>query len=121
MSTNVRVRLGVPRTRPGGQRLVALYVASSDPFLAIDARLTYDQAAVLANVRPVGVARNAMVDYLPDSNGGISLALASATPLQADGGPVAVLVFDAPHRRTGTALVRLRSAAVDESAARLGN
>ena len=121
VSSNVRVRLGVPRARPGGQRLVPLYVATSNPFLALDARLTYDQAAVLSNVHAVGAARGAMVEFLPDGHGGVSLALASATPLVAGSGPIAVLVFDAPHRRTGTTLVRLRSAAIDESAAKLGN
>jgi hypothetical protein len=115
LAQGVRVRVGAARARKGGQWVVPVYVASSTPFHALDAQLSYDLSARPASVRAVGTARGAMADYGMDGHGTLTVGLASAAPLTTDGGPVALLVFDAPNQKAGAALVHLLHAAVDEA------
>lgn len=62
-----------------------------------------------------------MLRYGVDGRGIFTLALVSAEPLTADGGPVVMLVFDAPSRAVGARLARLLQAAVDEVPVAIGN
>ncbi len=121
LAHDVRVRLGAARPRRGGEWVVPLYVASAAPFRALDARIAYDPAARPASLRAVGAAHDGIARYGTDGRGTLTLAVASAAPLTADGGPVAVLVFDGPSRRAAGPLPRLLHAAIDEVPVDIGN
>ena len=114
LSRDMRVRLGTARQRDDGQWAVPLYVASSAPYQAIDAQISYDPAVHPTDLRAVGGAHDAMVSYQADGNGGLKIALASAVPLAGDGSLVAVLTFDGPPNAATAPLARLLNVAIDE-------
>jgi hypothetical protein len=111
---DVRARLGVARARAAGQWVVPLYVVGAARFSAIDAQLAYDPAARPTSVRAVGAAHGAVVRYATDERAALTLALASAAPIESASGLVALVVFDAPDRNDDEPLAHLLSAAVDE-------
>ena len=121
LAHDVRVRLGAARARGSGQWTVPLYVASSGPFRALDARVAYDPTARPTGLRAVGAAYDRIARYGTDGQGTLTLALASAEPLTADGGPVALLVFEGPSRRAGAPSIHLLHAAIDEVPVEIGN
>lgn len=116
-----RAHLGTAHRVSGGRWAVPLFVSSPDPFLGLDVRVGYNAQARPVGVQPVGMGRDAMLRYDSDGQGVLTIALASANPLTADKGPVAMLMFESSTRRNGTRLARLLSANVDEVAIAVGN
>jgi hypothetical protein len=114
---DLRVRLGVARLRDG-EWVLPLYLSSSQPFSALEARIVVETGLAPTNVRSTGVASDVMLRFEQHGTT-LRLAMASAAPLNATGGPVALLTFDAASHPSGSKLAHLISAAVDEIDARI--
>jgi hypothetical protein len=115
--SDLRVRLGVARLRDG-EWVLPLYLSSSQPFSALEARIVVEGGFAPLKVRGAGVASDVMLRF--DQQGtSLRVAMASGVPLNATGGPVALLTFDAASHPSGHSLARLISAAVDEIDARI--
>ena len=116
LSRDGRVRLGSPQRRGSGRWAIPLLVDSPEPYLSVEVRISYDgERTRPIQVRAAGTARDALLRYDTDDHGVLAVALASATPLTAEG-PVATLLFESASRRADGHIAQLVAAAIDEVA-----
>jgi hypothetical protein len=116
LSRDGRVRLGSPQRRGSGRWAIPLLVDSPEPYLSVEVRISYDgERARPIQVRAAGTARDALLRYDSDDHGVLAVALASVTPLTAEG-PVATLLFESASRRSDGHIAQLVAAAIDEVA-----
>lgn len=92
------LRIGRLRRSRAGRVRVPIYVRSVEPFHALDAELEYDPK----RLRPVRVAprrraTESIASLGTNDSGQLKVALASATPLSGEGGPLLTVVFELLH------------------------
>lgn len=101
------VRLGRAQALRGGRQRMPVYVSPGDATVAVDFRLEFDPARLrLVRVRRGPQAADTLVAHHSDAPGRVRIAMASATPILANGG-ILVLEFEGDP----AARVRVRDAA----------
>jgi hypothetical protein len=107
------VLAGTARQSPHGRFTVPIYVKTATPFEALDLRLQFDTTASFVGATARGDAAGALTSAQA-VDGGLSISLASAQPIDASHGSVVLLEF-----RGADPSVALAGALVDEQPARV--